>query len=201
MRRYVYILAALAALWAWKDWSRRPVSHPPGVLVPEAPRQSPAAVPAPFEREGFVITPRADFDIRARVLSREDYWLGAESRLSPLDLALGWGPMSDQTVLDRIEISQGGRWYFTRYELPEPLPSGDIIRHSANMHMVPANDHVRSRLKDIRRGDIVRLRGQLVDIDDASGFGWRTSIRRDDTGAGSCEIIYVEQVYLEPRPG
>jgi hypothetical protein len=201
MRRYVYILAVVAVLWAWKDWSQRPVVHAAGVLVPEQPRQSDSDTAPPFTLEDYVVTPRAAFRIRARVLSRKDYWLGSEADLSPVDLALGWGPMSDQAVLDRIEISQSGRWYFTQYELPAPLANADIIRHSANMHLIPANDYVRSRLKDVREGDVIRIRGQLVDVDNAEGFTWRTSTRRDDTGGGSCEIIYVEQVQLEPRPG
>lgn len=181
----------------WRDWQRREIVHPAGVLVEEAPQQRATAASGPLEIEGYRLTPRAGFDIRARVLSREDYYWGEEAKLSPLDLALGWGVMSDQAVLDRIEISQHSRWYFTRYELPAPIPDRDIIRHSGNMHVIPANAHVRSQLKKIRRGHVVRARGLLVDIDDDSGFRWRTSLSRDDTGGGSCEIFYLEQLQIE----
>jgi hypothetical protein len=105
--------------------------------------------------------------------------------------------MSDQAVLDRISITQGARWYFTRYELPAPLPDRDIINNSSNMHMIPANTWVRKKLKEIRKGNIVQFQGSLVDVDADSGFFWRTSLRRDDTGNGSCEIFYVESLYIE----
>ena len=65
--------------------------------------------------------------------------------------------------------------------------------------MVPANDWVRDRLDDVRVGDLVQARGYLVDVDRDDGFYWRTSLRRDDTGGGSCEIFYVEQIHIEPR--
>jgi len=41
-------------------------------------------------------------------------------------------------------------------------------------------------------GQIVHLEGYLVDIDSAETGSIRTSLTRDDTGAGACEIIYVE---------
>ena len=131
------------------------------------------------------------------MLSRENYRWDDGADLAPIDLALGWGAMSDQAVLDRIDISQGGRWYYTRYEHPAPLPERDIIRQSGNMHMVPANSLVRERLQQIRRGHIVRARGFLVDADHESGFRWRTSLSREDTGAGACELFYVERIEIE----
>ena len=33
------------------------------------------------------------------MLSREDYTFDADASLSPTDLAVGWEPMSDETVL------------------------------------------------------------------------------------------------------
>lgn len=199
MRKSLLFMLFVLLLLAVRQWERRPITHPPGVLVPEPPRQEALADAGPLRVDAFTLTPRANFRIRARVLSREDYYLGDEADLSPVDLALGWGMMSDQAVLDRIDISQGGRWYFTRYEYPAPISDAQIIRNSGNVHMVPANDWVRDRLDDVRVGDLVQARGYLVDVDRDDGFYWRTSLRRDDTGGGSCEIFYVEQIHIEPR--
>lgn len=200
MRKSLYIALFVALILAVRSWESRPIVHAPGVLVPEQPVQRPLAGPDPIQVGEFVLSPRASFRIRARVLSREDYLLGDEADLSPMDLALGWDVMSDQAVLDRIRITQGGRWYYTRYDHPAPIPDQQIIRNSGNMHLIPANDWVRDRIEDIRGGDLVQLRGYLVDVDRSDGFRWRTSLTREDTGGGSCEIFYLEQVFVEPRP-
>lgn len=197
MKRVLYLLILLAIVLGWRDWAQREIVHPPGVLVPEAPRQLTPAGAQPFQLQGYRLSPRATFEIRARVLSRENYRWDEGADLAPIDLALGWGVMSDQAVLDRIDISQGARWYYTRYEYPAPLPEREIIRQSGNMHIVPANPLVRERLQQIRRGHVVRAQGFLVDADHESGFRWRTSLSREDTGGGACELFYVERIEIE----
>jgi hypothetical protein len=147
--------------------------------------------------DDYQVTRRASFDIRARVLSAEPYYFRRESDLSPLDLALGWGVMSDQAVLDRIDISQSSRWYRTRYQLPPPVPERLIISSSSNMHMIPATAGIGSSLKKLRTGDVIQLSGYLVDVDHDSGWYWRTSMSRTDTGNGACEIVYVESLVVE----
>ena len=199
LKKILFVVLVLLAGMAYRDWSLREIEYPPGVLVSELPKQVNVRGLASVTMDGYELTPRAEFEIRARVLARKDYNWGTEADLSPVDLALGWGVMSDQAVLDRIEISQGSRWYYTRYELPAPISDKEITQNSGNMHMVPAQNRIRKKLQDVRVGDIVRLRGRLVDIDHPSGWHWRTSLSRDDTGSGSCEIVYLEDIEIEAR--
>lgn len=193
----IFVLAGLlAAVLFLFRWESRPVEHPPGVLVPFAPEQE-SVRRTEFVKGAYLLTQRARFDVRARVLSRRDYTLDAGADLAPMDLALGWGPMSDQAVVDAIRVTQGGRWYRLNWDGPEPIPRREILGNSANMHLIPANDTVMSSLEDIREGQVVRLWGYLVDATGSDGFTWSTSLTRDDTGDGSCELFYVEQVVLE----
>ena len=190
VRRLFVVSAVLAALMMVWRWDHRPLRHPPGVLVAAAPEQRDASAGI-IDREGFRLTPRAEFRLQARVLGRERYWLDRGAKLAPLDLALGWGPMSDQAVLDRIDVSQGGRWYHLRWSLPAPLPESAIMDHSANMHIVPAEAWIESLLAGARVGEVVELDGLLVDVEGAGGFRWATSLSRQDRGDGSCELFYV----------
>lgn len=197
MTKKLFFVSVLALVLLWfKDRGNEPVTHPPGVLAPAAPLQV-QIQPSRLELGEYLVTKKARFDIRARILGIEPYHLGREADLSPLDLALGWGVMSDQSVLDRIRITQSGRWYYTRYEFPAPLPDREIIRNSGNMHMIPAEKWIEKELKKLRRGDLVRLQGYLVDVDADSGWRWRTSLTREDTGGGSCEILYVDYIEVE----
>lgn len=179
--------AIVFAFFHW--WTTRPVAHAPGQISPLQPLQKKLATPEPISRGDFNIHPLAEFQIQARVLGREDYYLGRESELSPIDLALGWGPMSDSAVLDEIDISQSGRFYFWRVN-KYPIPGQEISRNSANMHMIPADDAVAKRLKNVREGDVVALRGFLVRVE-AENWQWVSSLTRDDTGAGACEVVWV----------
>lgn len=191
---------AILVLWMARDFARRDIDHPPGALVPGRPVQSEIPPGEDIVLDQYRLERRAAFGMDGRVLSSRRYRFGREADLSPIDLALGWGPMSDQAILDQIEISQGNRWYFTRYEFPAPLPDADIIRHSANMHMIPAEPWVEDELLALRVGDVVRLDGYLVDVRSADGFTWRTSLTREDTGDGSCELFLVTGVRRAPRP-
>ena len=158
-KKILFVVLVLLAGMGYRDWSMREIEHPPGVLVSEVPTQVNVRGLASVAMDDYELTPRAEFEIRARVLSRKDYSWGTEADLSPVDLALGWGVMSDQAVLDRIEISQGSRWYYTRYDLPAPISNKEIIQNSGNMHMIPAQNRIRKKLKDVRVGDIVRCVG------------------------------------------
>jgi len=198
-KNILLIVITLLAVLFWRDWSMRDIEHPAGILVPERPMQTDLVDSTPFSLDEFSLKPRARFQIRARVLSRENYRWGTGAALSPLDLALGWDVMSDQSVLDQIKIEQRSRWYYTRYDLPAPISDQAIIRNSSNMHMVPANSRVKAKLKKVRRGDVVQLNGYLVDVDAESGWKWRTSLSREDTGNGACEIVYVEDILIEAR--
>lgn len=164
--------------------------------VGELPAQS-RADQSPLQRDGYVIEPMASYDIRARVLSIERYRMGREADLSPLDFALGWGPMSDDTVLNQLKIDQSNRWYHYRWEGTPPLDPTLMSRSSANTHLVPANDSVKNRLFDVRKGAIVRLSGYLVNVRHTDGWSWRSSLTRDDTGGGSCELMWVTDVQVE----
>ncbi|KAA9133245.1 hypothetical protein F3N42_02490 [Marinihelvus fidelis] len=194
-RLFWVALAALALMLAWR-WDHRPIEHPPGVLAPAIPVQQ-AAGGSVFAVDDYILTRRARFEIRARVLGKERYRLGQGADLSPVDLALGWGPMSDSAVLDGIKVSQSGRWYYLRWEREPPLAADVLMGHSGNMHMVPATSYEAKALKGVRPGQVVTLKGYLVDVDHENGFRWRTSLSRDDLGDGACEIVYVESVIVE----
>lgn len=162
----------------------------------EVPAQGPTDKPA-FAFKGFQIKPLARFAIDAKVLSREDYYLDREAKLAPVDLALGWKRMADPAVYRQLDISQGRRWYFYRWQGAPPIPVQEIVESSANMHLIPANAAVEKTLGKAREGASIRLTGFLVQATDPSGWRWTSSLTRSDSGAGSCELVFVERAQVE----
>jgi len=185
---------ALCAYGAWNAWSLRSIARAPGVLAPDEPlQQNYEPLPPAFDHEGYSIQPLAAFSLQARVLSRSDYHLDRMSSLFPTDLALGWGAMSDSAVLRTIKIEQSDRFYF--WSASEfPIPRREIETHSANMHLIPADGLVRRALRRIRPGALIQLSGQLVEVHAPAGWSVRSSMTRDDTGAGACEVVWVESL-------
>lgn len=179
---------------------RSEVRYPAGMLAPRAPVQEVSHDAPLLSHADYVIEPVARFEVEARVLGAKRYRSGRESELSPVDLALGWGPMSDQANLDAIDISQSRRFYYWRSSRM-PLPRRVIAEHSANMHLIPADDAVREALLRVRAGEVVRFRGYLVDVRASDGWRWRSSRTRKDVGGGACELVWVEELLSYEAPG
>jgi hypothetical protein len=171
--------------------------HTPGVLVPSEPYQRLLGGGVSWQQGTHRFTPLADFHLRGRVLSTESYWLDHGSDISPLDVAVGWGPMSDQAVLDEISMSQGQRWYrFWPRHQKMPLTGDEIITHSANIHVIPSTPQIKKQLRALREGDIVELDGSLVEVQWPDGALWISSLSRTDTGNGACELMWVRGIVV-----
>jgi hypothetical protein len=194
MQRWVLVLLLLVAGWgAVHAWRLRPVEPPPGVLAPDVPQQVDIDNGVQLQRGDTTLTTRARFELTARVLSRGDYRFDAGAFLAPEDLALGWGRMSDSAVLAKITITQSNRFYYWHVD-QFPIPRREIETSSANMHMIPADKTLRRALERVRIGQLVHLEGFLVDARRPNGWYWHTSMTREDTGDGACELVFVEQV-------
>jgi hypothetical protein len=187
----IVVLGALLYTIYWWHTHNASLNPPPGVLAPRAPRQIDIENGASLQHGDFTLRPRARFELTARVLSRKNY-SDQGAALAPVDLAMGWGRMSDSSVLKQINIQQYSRFYY--WQVREyPIPHDEIVTSSANMHMIPANDDVLDTLKNIRQGEVVRLKGLLVDAS-RSNWYWNTSLTRADSGMGACELVYVIQI-------
>jgi hypothetical protein len=130
--------------WSEGKWIEleSPLSHAvhfaeDGPTVSQVPVQKEIHKDLSFRFQEFTIQPLASFQVTARVLASRHYRSGAASRLSPVDLALGWGRMSEDEILKNIDISQSARFYSWRVK-ELPIPKKEISSHSANMHLIPA---------------------------------------------------------------
>jgi len=193
LRHLIMIVVIVAGLHqGWQLWTLRPVHPADGVIAREEPIQSEPRSATPIAHGRWTLTPRAHYDITARILRRENYTFDGIADLVPEDLALGWGAMSDSRILRVIEVDQGARFYSWRIRGEWPIPRQEIVEHSANVHVIPADASVKRALARLRMGQVVHLEGELVDGVRDDGATIQTSLTRTDSGAGACEVLYVE---------
>jgi hypothetical protein len=185
---------ALLGLVCWYAFIHEPAAKWRGIPATAEPQQTANDLPKPFLNGKYTITPLARYSVTAVVLSRCRYRFDDGAELAPLDLALGWGSMSIASVINDLSISQSGRWYEYSWHGDPPLDPRDIATHSANTHCLPANAMIKKQLLAARRHDLVTLEGYLIEISTASGYHWRSSLSRDDTGGGACEVLWVTSV-------
>lgn len=189
---WLWLVVALGVYGGYQSWSARTIAQPPGILAAADPLQIPVGGNPPhFRRHDADIVAIARFEMQARVLGIERYRVDPMATVVPVDVAFGWGPMSDSKVLSRLSISQGNRFYFWTTE-EFPIPRKEIETHSANMHLIPANVAIERLIKAARVGQLVTLSGYLVNVKADSGWTISSSLTRDDTGSGACEVIWVE---------
>ncbi len=190
------IVLLIVLLLAWRHF----------YYIPDAPKMGPGAFASglpsqgnisidPFRFNGYTLTPRASFNVIAKVISAERYYFDYETRVSPVDFVLGWGPMSDESILEKIDIWQEDRWYKWESETM-PISKEEIIFNSSNMHMIPETDTIAQELKRVRNGDLVSISGMLVDVKSGGSWKWKTSTSRSDTGATACEIVFVKSIEI-----
>ncbi|MDY0250880.1 MAG: hypothetical protein RBR45_12625 [Pseudomonas sp.] len=195
MKKIIFWLLIIAGCWAIYNRTSE-VQLGPGVMAPADPQQSTLPSSVQHRVNEYDLTELAQFDIKAKVLSKKDYHVGREADLSPTDLALGWGNMSDESILEDIKISQSGRFYYWRVD-SFPIPRKEIETHSANMHLIPANDSVKSTLSQIKKGSIIEMSGSLVNVMANNGdWRWSSSLTRNDTGNGACELVWVKSLRI-----
>ena len=128
-----------------------------------------------------------------------------------MDLGIVWGDLAN----DRKELYK--HWKFKSHKTlgqarqlewrskpphNTPWTLGYVSSHISHTHLIPANYNVMGGLLRIKKNDIVKLDGYLVDIyTDKSELVARTSMSRTDTdptsrGSGACEDMYVKQVQI-----
>ncbi|QXW26921.1 hypothetical protein KXJ74_05650 [Acinetobacter johnsonii] len=182
--KFVIMIAMAFMLWSY--WLK-----PDQGISDAADYQSAEGV---HQFDGYSMTNLEPYAGEFRVLSREDYSFGREAEISPVDFALGWGSMTDPAVYKQLSISQSNRWYYWRYENSPPIPVNEISTHSANTHLIPATKAIAKQLAQIDQDNLIYLKGQLVEVKAQDGWTWRSSLSREDTGNGACELMLVEEV-------
>jgi hypothetical protein len=176
-----------------------PVRQPPGLIIaPDPPTQKLLHGGTGIAFAGAALTPLADYHFDARLLSLVWYHSDGGAKYSPVDLGIAWGKMSDSANIDALHWTHGGRFLNYAYSQGPPLPQPEMQRSIANMHVLPANASILKAISRFRPGQRIAGTGLLVKLTGADGYTWVSSLSREDSGGGACELIYLTEVHALP---
>ena len=148
----------------------------------------------------FDINYVAKYSISGLAVDVQKYFDFEYGKLSPVDVGISWGFLVDEN--DRISwLSKGTR--FLNFQTKDTtwyrsVGYDKINEHFSNNHLIPADKKIDKAIKNIKKGDFIKLEGYLVRAywQDQRGYHyrWESSTSRQDQGDGACEIIYVTNV-------
>ena len=97
-----------------------PVTYPPGILIPDDPVNPRLRLTTFHSRSENSISPRwrISRSMPGSCIAKH-IATHSQAALVPVDLAVGWGPMSDQAVLDQLRSAKAGV-SFLRMAAPAP---------------------------------------------------------------------------------
>lgn len=163
-----------------------------------------------FSQDGFkfTLTPLYEYEMSALVVNRLDYsWFSLTRAGSafPMDLCMTWGEniKSGAYRHSSVGFRQDFRFCFGNWS----HASGFTWAEVSNNHLVIKDEAIRKKALSIVEGDQVRLKGKLVNVQAENVDGnlgkyenqisnWNSSVKLGDSGAGACEVVFVEELEI-----
>ncbi|MCU4708859.1 hypothetical protein [Acinetobacter pittii] len=128
-----------------------------------------------------------------RILGSKVYQNDEQAKFSPIDYAVSWGLFAQPEIARHISVKQYDR--YLNWKIPKlPVPAEQAMQMVSNMHIIPANPEIAQQIKQVKRGDLVYLKGDLVEIKDKN-LVWKSSLTPTDTGDGACELFRVQAIH------
>lgn len=133
-----------------------------------------------------------------RILGAKLYVDDEQAKFSPIDYAVSWGLFAHPKFARQISVHQYDR--FLNWNIPTlPVPAEQAMQMVSNMHIIPGSPEIAKEIKKVQRGDLVQLKGELVEIKDKD-MVWTSSLSPNDIGDGACEVFRVRSIqWLEKR--
>lgn len=127
-----------------------------------------------------------------RILGSKIYTDDEQAKFSPIDYAVSWGLFAEPEIARQISVNQYDRYLNWKMDRV-PVPAKEAMMMVSNMHIIPASPEVAKQIKRVKRGDLVRLKGNLVEVKD-NNLVWTSSLTPTDTGDGACEVFKVDSI-------
>lgn len=151
-------------------------------------------------KQSYQITPKFDYELTGVVVTysnadgftniwHHDIW---KDFINVRDLCVIWNPNVSSGVYKDISFSSDS---WTCWAAWKDRSTTDTFKFTAlsNNHLLTENNQIKAALLKAEIGDVVHFKGVLAHYkNEESGAERGTSIKRNDTGNGACETVYVD---------
>ncbi len=159
-----------------------------------------------FEKDGikYQLEPLYHYEINGLIVHEMTYdnWysLSKHDSIFPKDLCMIWGENTESKAYQdkELKFSQDMRFCFWRYSGNIKFNNNEI----SNNHLLTNEKELNKKAKSLKNGDQVKIKGKLVNVietdkeDPLYSSKIQSSTDREDTGAGACEVILVEDIEI-----
>ena len=156
------------------------------------------------------MTPVLGYDIRGLVVSEHDSRAFTDmaherwkDNLNVKDVCLVWGRNVTTGVIKKMKFRN--RDFTCYYSYPDAATGALFTENGlSNNHLLAGDDNMARKVRSVRRGDQIRVRGWLASYErPGTPFRRGTSTTREDRGNGACETVYVTEfeVLRRGNPG
>lgn len=190
-----YIVLCFIVIAGYVFYSSLPVYQGPGITAEEQPELSRLSWQQPVNFRSATLVPKKVIEGEVRIVKKKRYFFDSMSKYAPVDAVVGWNELSDERNLDFIHFSLGDRLYDVEVARP-PVPLEQIYEQTDLWHLVPSNSSIDEKVKGLRDGHIIRIKGLLVDIQLESDYGFNTKASESKSNHNDGFIIWIEELYI-----
>ena len=166
------------------------------------------ALPFTLKHKGkqYSITPKFNYELWGLVVSCHEsadpfdyYHEQWGDDLNVKDLCVVWGQNVKSGVFRKMQFSSGSWTCYPKCSGSDWPQIMNKFRYDqlSNNHILAESSSIFDRLRRIRRGDQIYLKGYLAEYSHSGGkFHRGTSVTRTDTGNGACETIFIKDLKI-----
>ena len=203
MRKLTNVIIVVSFTWFLVSfWNRNelPGSVDYVAAIANEPQQTTStrrAFDASWDGVQYKVEPEYDYDLTGMIVSYRHHDENsrmhrlADDHLNMLDVCVVWGSNTNGAQLDKIDFWNG---IFTCNVKTRDQAAWDSfdMNQLSNNHLISDDEDIRDRVRAVKVGDQVRIKGVLASYESPGGLRG-TSTTRTDTGDGACETIYVDR--------
>ncbi len=199
---FVISFALMMVVYFYKDKLPDPSAYDHVVLNP--PLQT-VTSREPFtliaQNQHYEITPKFDYDLTGVVVTYNnadgftdiwhyDVW---KDFINVRDLCVIWNPNVKSGIYKKIQFSSD-TWTCWFSWMDNDTTQKFKFNAVSNNHLLTDSNQIKASLLNAEIGDVVHFKGVLASYKNLDNGGSRgTSIKRDDTGNGACETVYLDE--------